>query len=60
MFPSSRGGDAHKLDIYNSSVRTHLCLRGQVSLDRFCSMQVELHAFVQVPEPFCSGVVALR
>lgn len=59
LFPSALGGDAHKLDIYNRSVRTHLCLRGQVSLCRFCWMQVELHAFVQVPKPFCSRDVAL-
>lgn len=60
VFPSAGGGDEHKLDIYNRRVRTHLYLREQVSFYRFCQMQVELHAFVQVPKPFFSRVVALR
>lgn len=60
VFPCARDGDEHKLDINNRRVRTHLYLREQVSFYRFCQMQAELHASVQVPKPLFSQVVALR
>lgn len=57
VFPCARGGDEHKLDINNKRVRTHLYLREQVSFYRFCQMQAELHASVQVQSHFSARLL---
>lgn len=58
-FPSAQGGVEHKLVFTTGVCACTSACEGRC-LFRFCQMQVELPAFVQVPKPFCSQAVALR